>query len=126
MDDIALHLVELGVATTLGIVGWLLKHEVAQNEKQMLTQKREHDKQLHDQQEQIKLLFEKHDADVNRLVDLELNLAKNHSPKQELDVRFDKLEKTLSHAFDSLGSKFDKLSSLLSDHIIDEDRRGRQ
>ena len=67
------------------------------------------------QSSQIKLLFEKHDADAGALQDLRIQLAREHYQKNELDARFDKLEAAFRSGFDDLGRKFDKLSEALLD-----------
>lgn len=72
------------------------------------------------QEEQIRLLFLKHDEDVKRLQDLELDIAKKHYVKEELDRMFDKLEKAVKDGFDTLGKKFDNLGQAFTDHMRDD------
>lgn len=62
---------------------------------------------------QIKLLWEKHDDDAQRLQLLELDIAKHHYLKAELDPKFDKLSEDFKSGMDSLGHKFDRLSEAL-------------
>jgi hypothetical protein len=76
---------------------------------------REKDKK---QEEQIKLLFVKHDEDAAKLERLELEIAKHHYIRPELDAKFDKLEGSIVEGLDKLGVKFDKLSErLMHDQI---------
>jgi hypothetical protein len=72
------------------------------------------------QEDEITLLFQKHDADAQRLQDLELEIAKKHYIKDELDIKFDKMENTFRSGFDGLGAKFDNLSSALIAHMMKE------
>lgn len=69
------------------------------------------------QEEQIKILFVKHDNDVSALEALKLRIAENHYPKTELDVKFLSLETTTRDGFKDLGIKFDKLSEALINHV---------
>ena len=54
-------------------------------------------------------LFQKHDDDANNLRDLKERIAGNHYEKQELDRKFDKIEKAITDGFGMLNSKFDML-----------------
>ena len=65
------------------------------------------------QEDSIKLLFEKHDEDVRRLDSFQLEIARQHYIKPELDAKFDKLESAVKEGMDSLGKKFDRLSECL-------------
>lgn len=73
--------------------------------------------------ESIRLLFQKHDEDSARLDAFQLEIARKHYVKEELDARFDRLEMAFTKGFDTMGGKFDKLSDLLMDHIQKEDAR---
>ena len=65
------------------------------------------------QEEQIKLLFAKHDDDAAKLEKLELEIAKQHYIRPELDAKFDKLEGSIVDGLDKLGMKFDRLGERL-------------
>jgi len=69
------------------------------------------------QAREIDLLFQKHDKDAAALIALQLEIAREHYVKRELDDRFSKLDATFREGFDSLGDKFDKLSHILVAHI---------
>ena len=75
-------------------------------------------KQKDDQQAaQIRLLFEKHDQDAAALQELRVQIASKHYERVDVDVKFDKLEKTVSDGFERLADKFDKLADALNAHI---------
>lgn len=57
------------------------------------------------QEAQIKTLWEKHDEDAKRLQDLELDIAKRHYVKDELDQRFDRLENSIRSGMDSISGE---------------------
>lgn len=98
-------MVEIGLAVlaiACGVIGYLLNRKDAA------------------QASQIALLFTKHDEDVKRLQEVELDIARRHYVKDELDSRFDKLEvsignglKELRDGIKELGNKFDKLNSTM-------------
>lgn len=71
---------------------------------------------------QIKLLFEKHDADAQALQELRVQLASRHYEKPELDVRFRAMEDVTREGFRDLGKKFDRLTDILTKHITEEER----
>jgi len=66
---------------------------------------------------QIKLLFEKHDADAKELQELRVKIAERHYERGDVDGKIDKIERTVRDGFDSLGAKFDKLADALTDHL---------
>lgn len=73
----------------------------------------------------IDLLFKKHDLDVAALQELRIQIAEGHYKKTELDYKFDRIEMTITNSFSALGTKFDKLSEVLINHIQHEDGRVR-
>lgn len=75
------------------------------------------------QQEQIRLLFRKHDDDAAALQELRVMIAQKHYERPELDAKFDRLDQTFREGFRDLGTKFDKLSDTLTIHITKEERR---
>ncbi len=75
------------------------------------------------QANQIKLLFEKHDADAQALQDLRVQIASKHYERPELDAKFDKLELAIKEGFSGMRQDFSKLSDVLIDHIRKEDAR---
>lgn len=69
------------------------------------------------QARQIALLFSKHDEDAARLADLEIRIAKEHYLKHELDQRFDRVETAVKTGLLDVGTKIDKLTQTMIDHI---------
>jgi hypothetical protein len=67
--------------------------------------------------QQVALLFEKHDRDVERLVDFKLKIAEEHYLKPELDTKFEKLELSFRDGFKDMGLKFDNLANALLKNI---------
>ncbi len=65
------------------------------------------------QEAMIKDLYEKHQKDADKLVDLELKIAEKHYQKPELDQKFERLETAFNKGFDDLGKRFDRLSDAL-------------
>ena len=95
-----------GLTTTLiGIVGWLLANKDAK------------------QGGDIDLLFRKHDADVDALNSLRVEIAKEHYLKHELDSRFQSLEFAFKDGMKELGGKFDRLTEILVENMRSNERR---
>ncbi len=65
------------------------------------------------QQDAIETLFRKHDEDARRLDDFQLEIAKHHYVKPELDAKFEHLEISIREGMSDLGKKFDRLSEVL-------------
>lgn len=74
-------------------------------------------------QAQIALLFKKHDDDVAALRALEVQIAKEHYLKHELDQRFQSLESTFREGFGDLRTEFKELARVLIEHVAKEDRK---
>ena len=72
------------------------------------------------QEKQIEDLYDKHETDAAKLQSLEVKIAENHYQKNELDVKFDKLETIFRNGIDKLVERFDHLSSVLLEHISKE------
>jgi len=68
------------------------------------------------QGEEIRDLYEKHSRDVDRLQALELEIAKKHYERPELDSKFDRLEQSIREGLRELSGKFDKLAEVLALH----------
>ncbi len=69
------------------------------------------------QGKQISALWLKHDEDAAALADLKERIAREHYVKTELDARFQRLEDAFQQGFQELGSKIDKLSEVLVQHL---------
>lgn len=105
MADIDPKVLSALVLALVGVVGYLLRQKDVE------------------QALQIKLLFKKHDDDVERLAALELRIAQDHYRKIDLDPKFDRLERSIRESGAELGIKFDALSAALLRHIEKEDAR---
>ena len=109
-----------------GIVAWLFKAKDAAQGRELEELRAAVKKETEDLQSQISLLFKKHDDDVAALQELRIAIAEGHYKKGELDIKFDKLELAFKEGFITLGSKFDKLSEILVNHVTIEDRERLQ
>jgi hypothetical protein len=98
-------MLEIGIVVVISLVAYLLRNKDEKQEKR------------------IDKLFDLHDADSLKLTALELKIASDHYVKPELDAKFDRMENTFRTGFESLGSKFDKLSNILIAHVAKEDGR---
>ena len=58
-------------------------------------------------------LWAKHELDVRELVQLREQIARDHYVKQELDMKFDKIEKAVTDGLEKIGTKVDKLAEAL-------------
>lgn len=65
------------------------------------------------QQDEITMLWKKHDEDSDRLTDLSLEIAKKHYERTELDGKFDRLDSSIRDGLKDLGNKFDRLAEAL-------------
>ena len=107
-------LIEAGVLGLVSVVMWFLRNKDEQQERQLkameLKAQADHDFQA----KQIAMLFTKHDEDSHRLDQFQLQIAREHYVKQELDTRFDRLESAFARGFSDMGSKIDKLSDAIA------------
>ena len=90
------------VSILIGVVGWLLASKDTK------------------QQQEIAVLFKKHDDDAAALAALRVEIAKEHYLKHELDDRFRSLEQAIKESSATLGGKFDNLAETLVAHLIKE------
>lgn len=88
-----------GVMLLLGIIGFFLRQKDEAQGKQ------------------ISALWLKHDEDAAALADLKERIPREHYVKTELDARFQRLEDAFQRGFQELGSKIDKLSEVLIQHL---------
>lgn len=92
-----------GVSALLTVVWWLLRQKDAAQEKEIASLKGD-----------IKLLWDKHDVDVNRLTDLELKVASGYYEKRELDGRLDRFEQAVQGNIDRVLQKVEKLADAIA------------
>ena len=100
------ELLLLGVAGIFAVLWYLLRQKDSKQERD------------------ISKLYELHHADENKLHDFELEIARNHYPKNELDTRFAQLDATLKEGFKSLGADFKEMAKVLQDHLQQQHKRG--
>ena len=112
---VAIGLAGLGVL--FSIIGWLLARKDDAQGKELQSQKEDHEKDISALRDAIKLLFAKHDADVNNLAEFKLHVAGKHYEAHTVDEKFDKLEGTFKDGFRDMGSKFDRLADAMIRHI---------
>lgn len=94
------------------LVGWLLANKDTKQGELIVKQ-----------DEQIAILFKKHDDDAAALAALRVEIAKEHYLKHELDSRFHSLEQAIKESSHTLGLKFDHLAETLVAHLIDGGKR---
>lgn len=99
--------------TMVGIIGVLLRMKDAQQARQIEIMETKVQVDHEFQAKQIALLFAKHDDDAYRLDQFQLQIAREHYVKQELDARFDRLEAAFTRGFSDLGTKIDKLADVI-------------
>lgn len=96
----------------IGLVGWLLANKDAKQAQEIARQEQE-----------IALLFRKHDDDAAALAALRVEIAKEHYLKHELDSRFQTLQDTFKDEMRTLGRQFENLTNILIEHVRKEDQR---
>lgn len=94
-----MELVMLGVGGVFAVLWYLLRQKDAK------------------QGDDIGELYRLHHADELKLHELQLELAKNHYPKHELDQRFAQLDATLKGGFKDLGVELKEVVKVLHDHM---------
>lgn len=69
------------------------------------------------QESEINNLYKLHHEDENKLHELELEIARNHYPKHELDARFSQLDATIRSGFSALSGDIKEMTKALQDHL---------
>jgi hypothetical protein len=87
------------ISVLFAVIGWLISRSVDANEKS------------------VELLFKKHDSDVGELQKLREMVIGQHYRRDELDVKFEKLDDTFKSGFRDMGDKLDKLTTTLISHL---------
>lgn len=123
------HIFEMALSGVFVVLWWLLRtkdekqqqeiHDFRQEiESYKVTRKIEIDSQFDrlwtKQRDDNAQLLAKHEVDVRELAELRERIAREHYVKQELDNKFDKLERAFTDGFKDLGVKFDRLSEVIS------------
>ena len=94
----------LGMQAVLIVLWYLLRQKDAAQEKEIAGLRAEN-----------KLLWEKHDADVQRLADLELKVASGYYQKHELDARLERMEQAVQSGLERLTVKVDRIAEMLAE-----------
>lgn len=123
------HLFETGLIGVFTILWWLLRNKDERQQQEFNTfvqaietykevRKLEVEKAFDQlwtkQRDDFAQLTVKHEADVRELAELRERIAREHYVKQELDNKFDKLERAFTDGFKDLGAKLDRLSEVMS------------
>ena len=90
----------------LTVMFYLLKQKDERQQKEIESLKTSFD-------DDVKVLWQRHDEDVERLRQLELAITGRYYMKEEMDIRLERLETSLTNGLDGLGQKIDLLTTAL-------------
>jgi hypothetical protein len=99
-----------GLGVVFTVLWYLLRQKDAKQGEEIAEIRRQH-------KDDIDQLYKLHHKDVEKLAQLELEIAKNHYPKNELDKRFEQLDATIKYGFKSLGDDIREMTSALNEHL---------
>ena len=94
-----------------GVIGWLLANKDRAQADAIATLKKETD-------ESVLILFAKHDADVERLNELQRELDKNFTPTIRVESMFTTLQASVKSDFVELGDRLTKEIDKLNDTLV--------
>lgn len=130
LGDVMLdHLFETGLIGLFTVLWWLLRNKDERQQQEFNTfvqaietykevRKLEVEKSFDQlwtkQRDDYNQLIIKHETDVRELAELRERIAREHYVKQELDNKFDKLERAFTNGFKDLGTKLDRLNEVMS------------
>ena len=100
-------MIELGITGLVTLIGYLLKQKDNAQEKL-----------IEDQAKLIADLYTKHNLDVDRLHNLEIQLAQNHYQKGELNLILGEVRDTFKAGVSELSFKLDQLNTSFLNHIV--------
>ncbi len=92
------------ISFVFAIIGWLLSNK---------------DKK---QAEEIDTLFKLHKEDADKLSALQIYIAGQHYERKDLDLKFDKLETSISKGFDGLREDVRDMTKALHEHLSNHHR----
>lgn len=72
------------------------------------------------QRDDYSQLLSKHEIDARELAELRERIAREYYVKQEMDNKFDKLERVFTDGLKDLGLKFDRLGEIIARHQSEE------
>lgn len=102
-------MIESGLAVGMALVGALAAAKDKMQQNQIDSLKEEHKVQCEKLNNDTKLLFIKHDADVSALQDMQIKVAENYHKKPEIDEKFKRLEEMMITGFAGIRSDIQKL-----------------
>lgn len=92
----------------------LCQHELDRQARDLMEDRKLHVDQVWNHfADQNAQLWAKHELDVRELVELRERIARDHYVKQELDAKFDKMERAITDGLKDVGVKIDKLAEAL-------------
>ena len=99
-----------GLGIIFGVIGWLLTNKDKKQGEEIAELKRQH-------KDDVDTLYKLHHADAAKLQEFELEIARNHYPKPELDQRFSQLDATIKDGFRGLGMDIKEMTRALQKHL---------
>ena len=129
------HLFETGLIGIFTVLWWLLRSKDGKQQQEFndfvhavetykdvrkVELEKKFDQLWTKQRDDVAQLLAKHEVDVRELAELRERIAREHYVKQELDNKFDKLERAFTDGFKDLGTKFDRLSEIITRHQVEE------
>jgi len=125
------HLFEAGVIGVFVVLWWLLRNKDDKQQRELqdfihttdtyreirkLEVEKKFDQLWTKQRDDYIQLLSKHEADARELAELRERIAREHYVKQEMDNKFDKLERAFTDGLKDLGLKFDRLGEIIARH----------
>jgi hypothetical protein len=113
------ELLVLAVSGVFAVLWYLLRQKDAKQGQEIAEIRKMH-------KDDVEILYKLHHKDVDRLTAFELEIAKNHYPKNDLDRRFEQLDKSIKDGFTELGGDIKEMTKALHDHLKDHHTGGTQ
>lgn len=129
------HLFEVALIGVFSVLWWLLRNKDDKQQRELqefihttdtyreirkLEVEKRFDQLWTKQRDDYAQLLSKHEADARELAELRERIAREHYVKQEMDNKFDKLERAFTDGLKDLGLKFDRLGEIIARHQSEE------
>ena len=129
------HLFEVGLIGVFSVLWWLLRNKDDKQQRELqdfihntdsyreirkLEVEKKFDQIWTKQRDDYSQLLSKHEIDARELAELRERIAREHYVKQEMDNKFDKLERAFTDGLKDLGLKFDRLGEIIARHQSEE------
>ncbi len=129
------HLFEVALIGVFSVLWWLLRNKDDKQQRELqefihttdtyreirkLEVEKKFDQLWTKQRDDYTQLLSKHEADARELAELRERIAREHYVKQEMDNKFDKLERAFTDGLKDLGLKFDRLGEIIARHQSEE------